>query len=73
VAGVVACLIGIIKANDLAYPSPRYLKDLFRKTGTPQPSGAPDRIGPLPDLGTAITQMESDYGVELKKVPGAPP
>jgi hypothetical protein len=60
VAGAVACLSGILKANAIDPISPQDMKDLLVSTGTPQGKGP--HIGPRPDLRKAIAQLEQDFG-----------
>jgi hypothetical protein len=53
VAGVVACILGILKAHDVEL-SPRVLRDYLVRTGNPR-QGCPDQpIGPQPDLAKII-------------------
>jgi subtilisin family serine protease len=62
VAGVVACISGILRAAGKPPLSPREMRDLLVATGTQQADGlgssaASEKIGPLPNLAAALAQL----------------
>ncbi|MFH1277113.1 MAG: FG-GAP-like repeat-containing protein [Candidatus Eisenbacteria bacterium] len=58
VAGAVACVVGHWKATiSTTPPSPSYIRNLLKTTGTPQVFGPPGNIGPRPDLLAAFALL----------------
>jgi subtilisin family serine protease len=67
VTGAVACIQGFAKAR-LGRPlTPSEVRDILENTGTPQIDDAPraplaQKIGPLPNLAVALTEIENRFG-----------
>ncbi len=61
VAGVVACIAGMVRAAGIPPLPPKFMRDLLIQTGQPQRSapGFPDtqNIGPLPNLGSIVSKL----------------
>lgn len=67
VAGAVACLCGISKANGVGPLSPVDMRELLVTTGTPQGGDRSQHIGPLPNLRAAIDELERRVGKPLHR------
>jgi len=59
VAGVVACVLGILMAHGV-HLAPRELRDYLVRTGNPRMSCPGQHIGPQPDLGKLIAALVQD-------------
>jgi len=59
-AGVVASLQGVARANDLGNIPPKVLREILVDTGYPQINGNSTEIGVQPDLEAAIKKMLAD-------------
>jgi subtilisin family serine protease len=67
VTGAVACLQGFAMANIGRVLTPSEVRDILKATGTPQADDAPraplaQRIGPQPNLATALLEVRNRFG-----------
>jgi hypothetical protein len=66
VTGAVACLQGFAKSRIGRPLTPSEVRDILKATGTPQADDPKrplaQRIGPLPNLDKALTEVEVRFG-----------
>ena len=60
VAGVVACISGVVKAHGLEPLPPVAMRELLRRSTIFAGPGEQDRIGPLANLREALLELEQD-------------
>ncbi len=72
VAGAAAVMQGVSLAKNGIPLSPALMRLWLNVTGTPQ-GASPRLIGTMPDLNTAVTQLQNFKGFKFPKIPGSRP